>query len=457
MVELEKQFTVSTETLKEITGHFIGELERGLEKPNQVVPMYPTYVFGWPQGNETGDYLALDMGGTNIRVCLVTVKGNGEFELTQTKYRISNEQKREDGEKLFDFFAESIRHFIEHQYGSIDKVPGTLSLGFTFSFPTEQNAIDQGVLRQWTKGFANPNTEGHDCAEMLRQALKRKNVPVQLNSIINDTTGTLIASNYVRNDTRIACIFGTGCNAAYMEDIKSIPKIKDLDLPPNEQMVINCEYGAFDSDEHKFMKSARTKYDEIIDRDSTKPDKQTFEKMISGLYLGELFRLVICELVYNGVLFLGQETYKIEKKGVFDTAFLSLIETDPTDELLTVVGLFKYFFSLETDIEERRFFKKLAQLIGTRSARLSACGIASITRKKGLLETMPSFTVGVDGSLFSKYPHFPDRLKEALVDILGPKAKNINLQQAEDGSGAGSAVIAAMTKARKEAGVHEEL
>lgn len=60
--------------------------------------------------------------------------------------------------------------------------------------------------------------------------------------------------------------------------------------------------------------------------------------------------------------------------------------SDPTDELLTVIGVFNHFFSLETTIEERQFFKKLAVLIGTRSARLSACGIAAIVSKKGYLE-----------------------------------------------------------------------
>lgn len=53
---------------------------------------------------------------------------------------------------------------------------------------------------------------------------------------------------------------------------------------------------------------------------------QSFEKMIAGLYLGEVFRLVLCELIDNGDLFLGQNTYKLEKAYAFDTAFLSLME-----------------------------------------------------------------------------------------------------------------------------------
>lgn len=50
------------------------------------------------------------------------------------------------------------------------------------------------------------------------------------------------------------------------------------------------------------------------------------QKLISGRYLGEILRLVICELIDEGVLFLGQNTYKLEKAYVFDTAFLSLME-----------------------------------------------------------------------------------------------------------------------------------
>ena len=73
--------------------------------------------------------------------------------------------------------------------------------------------------------------------------------------------------------------------------------------------------------------------------------------------------------------------------------------SDPTDELLTVIGVFTHFFGLETTLEERNFFKKLAVLIGTRAARLSACGIAAIVSKKGYLEE--GCAVGADGSLYN--------------------------------------------------------
>lgn len=58
-----------------------------------MLPQYPT-------GQEIGDFIALDLGGTNLRVCFVTLLGDGKFEITQTKYRLTEEQKQEDGQTL---------------------------------------------------------------------------------------------------------------------------------------------------------------------------------------------------------------------------------------------------------------------------------------------------------------------------------------------------------------------
>lgn len=60
--------------------------------------------------------------------------------------------------------------------------------------------------------------------------------------------------------------------------------------------------------------------------------------------------------------------------------------------------------------------------------------------------------VATDGSLYKQYPKFPERLEEALVDIFGEKGKTIKTYHAEDGSGVGAAIIAAMSKERFEKG-----
>lgn len=67
-------------------------------------------------------------------MCLVTVQGEGKFEMTQSKYRLTEEQKHDDGAKLFDFCAESLKTFIDTNsapdVGAI-RPDAELSLGFT--------------------------------------------------------------------------------------------------------------------------------------------------------------------------------------------------------------------------------------------------------------------------------------------------------------------------------------
>ena len=79
--------------------------------------------------------------------------------------------------------------------------------------------------------------------------------------------------------------------------------------------------------------------------------------------------------------------------------FGSYLDSDPTDELLMIIGIFTHFFALETTLAERQFFRALAKLIGRRAARLSSCGIAAIVKKMGYLEE--GCSVGADGSLYN--------------------------------------------------------
>lgn len=268
--------------------------------------------------------------------------------------------------------------------------------------------------------------------------------------MINDTTGTLIASNYTDPEMKIGCIFGTGVNAAYMEDAGSVPKIAHLGLPPDMPIAINCEYGAFDN-EHVVL--PLTKYDLIIDRDSPRPGQQAFEKMTAGLYLGEIFRLGLLDIVDNqpGIIFNGEDTTFLRKPYVLDASFLTIIEEDPFENLQETSDAFEKTLGIKPTQSELELIRRLAELIGTRAARLSACGVAAICKKKN----MHSCHVGADGSVFTKYPHFKARGAQALREILGwkPEEKDkVSILAAEDGSGVGAALIAALTLKRLKAG-----
>jgi hexokinase len=321
---LEEQFFVPTQKLKEITDHFITELDKGLSVEGGSIPMNPTWCMSFPTGYETGTFLALDMGGTNLRVCEITLaEAKGEFDIIQSKYRMPEELKSGTADELWGYVADCLQQFIDyhHEGQSLDKLP----LGFTFSYPATQDYIDHGVLQRWTKGFDIDGVEGKDVVPPFEAALAERGVPIKLTALINDTTGTLIASAYTDDQMKIGCIFGTGCNAAYMENCGSIPKIADRKLPADMPMAINCEWGAFDN-EHKVL--PRTKYDVVVDKESPRPGQQAFEKMIAGLYLGEIFRLVLCDLHTNPDIriFEGQDASKLKKPYSLDSSFLSAIE-----------------------------------------------------------------------------------------------------------------------------------
>lgn len=269
-------------------------------------------------------------------------------------------------------------------------------------------------------------------------------------ALINDTTGTLIASSYTDSDMKIGCIFGTGVNAAYMENAGSIPKLAHMNLPADMPVAINCEYGAFDN-EHIVL--PLTKYDHIIDRDSPRPGQQAFEKMTAGLYLGEIFRLALMDLVENrpGLIFNGQDTTKLRKPYILDASFLAAIEEDPYENLEETEELMERELNIKATPAELEMIRRLAELIGTRAARLSACGVAAICTKKKI----DSCHVGADGSVFTKYPHFKARGAKALREILdwAPEEQDkVTIMAAEDGSGVGAALIAALTLKRVKAG-----
>ena len=74
----------------------------------------------------------------------------------QSKYSIPDSIKRGTGDGLFGFIADSVAKFLACECGG--NPSGVL--GFTFSFPVQQTALDAGTLLFWNKGAPRPL----DCA-----------------------------------------------------------------------------------------------------------------------------------------------------------------------------------------------------------------------------------------------------------------------------------------------------
>ena len=138
--------------------------------------MNPTWVMAFPDGYETGTYLALDMGGTNLRVCEITLTDNkSEFDIIQSKYRMPEELKTGEADELWEYIADCVQQFIDTHHGENPPTANNkLPLGFTFSYPASQNAIDEGVLQRWTKGFDISGVEGKNVVPMFEAALQAR-------------------------------------------------------------------------------------------------------------------------------------------------------------------------------------------------------------------------------------------------------------------------------------------
>lgn len=411
--------------------------------------MYVTWVLGFPSGHERGDFLTVDLGGTNLRVCWICLsEKKGHTKVNQEQYSLPGDLKTGEAEDLWAFLAKSMQTFIQDK-----QLPGTqedpIRLGFTFSYPAIQHCIDSGILQTWTKGFDIKGVEGEDVASQLRTAIEKLKLPVKLVAVINDTTGAMIASAYNDPDTIIGAIFGTGCNAAYMDKVSNIPKLKDnrdvQDLDASTPMAINCEYGAFDNSRKVLP---LTKYDKQIDEASPRPGEQAFEKMSAGLYLGEIYRLIILDLHGRGLFFQDQSVGKIQEPYCMDTAFLSGLENDTSDKLSQTAAKFKDDYNIEISEQELVFSRLVAEMVATRGARFCACGVAAIC----LNNDLDKGHIAADGSVANKHPKFKKRWGRALAEILDWDENRVDdpivMTSAEDGSGVGAAVIAAMTLER---------
>ncbi|BFZ58505.1 glucokinase [Savitreella phatthalungensis] len=435
------EYEFSSQQLKDAVRRFDELADYGLSNDNQPLAMIPSYVTQVPNGSETGTYLALDLGGTNLRVCSVTLLGDGTFEMEQAKYPVSKAlQVTPKQEELFGFIAEKVEDFVKTHHGeAYDHDPDNhLRLGFTFSFPVEQTAIDSGILLRWTKGFTVESAVGQDVVALLQQQLNAKSVPVHVVALVNDTVGTMMARSYGSPQTGgadMGAIFGTGTNGAYLEDIKKLKKLK-AEIPGNPtHMVVNTEWGAFD--DGKLTVLPDTRFDRALDAISVNPGKQLFEKRISGMFLGELLRQTLA--LYGAS---ASEPFTL------DTAIMSEICADTGT--LENTGKIAKELGLEDTTDNRKALKDITFAIGRRAARLSAIPIAALAMSTGGLER--KYNIGVDGSVVEYYPGFQEMMREALVEILGDKAHNFVIGVAKDGSGVGAALVALATHLQQQAG-----
>ncbi|KAF2149752.1 hypothetical protein K461DRAFT_314856 [Myriangium duriaei CBS 260.36] len=492
------EFEYSAKDVNNGVKEFIRQMHEGLGKSGAQMSQIPTYVTAVPNGTEKGLYMAVDLGGTNFRVCSIKLHGNTTFSLTQSKVAIPRElMVAKTSKELFSFLAKQIAQFLEthhneHYHSTVRRRTTVsspdgfrdeeiFSLGFTFSFPVHQSGINKGTLIRWTKGFDIADAIGKDVCAMLQEEIDALNLPVRVAALVNDTVGTLMARSYTspgKTGTLLGAIFGTGTNGAYVENLSKITKLKSgneeatYDTSTGE-MIVNTEWGSFDN---SMTHLPTTPYDDALDRESVNPGIQMFEKRVSGMFLGEILRRALLSLIQQAHvgLFSDEDSSrndirstttighdsKLYQQWGLDTSFLSIAHGDHSAGLKVTRQTLDVTYGVSApSAEDAEAVKAIASAIGRRAARLSAVAIGAVvlaTEKLKYPEDIATVgdkqpeedeivDIGVDGSLVEFYPGFEDYVREALREIEGIGAwgeKRIRIGIAKDGSGVGAALIA---------------
>lgn len=285
--EIKASFSISRMDLRKIRVRFQDQIHSTLMGKPASLKSLPSFLSP-ATGQERGEFLAVDFGGSNLRVSLVSLLGEGRHMIRKEISRPLKDPAltydyttaATSGPELFNFAASLV-------YEVYAALP-VQSLGLTFSYPMEQKNVNNAYLLRWTKEMKPRDTIGKSIYEMFTAALARQGLEkLMLKAIINDTVACFLAASYQCPHVVAGSICGTGHNTCYRE--------RSLRTSDNLPMIVNLEAGNFSDVPVNY-------YDQQLDSHSDDPGQQQLEKMVSGKYLGELMRLVLLDLINRGII-----------------------------------------------------------------------------------------------------------------------------------------------------------
>ncbi|CAD7946322.1 unnamed protein product [Amoebophrya sp. A25] len=253
-----------------ISDRLLERMQEGLRSDGTLIRMLPTFIQNFPQGDEEGEFLAVDLGGTNFRVMYIRLYPGGEYVVDAVrKCKIPTSSMTGTSHDLFGHIADELEFFLREELHlkfdeddaqkktaaatsrSANQTTGTgsgatnkpkcskrysfvenvkIPLGFTFSFPTLQTSLKSGTLVAWAKGFQTTGCLGENVCRLLQQELETRRVPVEVGALLNDTAGALMSNTLRDTETAVGVIVGTGTNCAYLERLDKIVKLDVEDL-----------------------------------------------------------------------------------------------------------------------------------------------------------------------------------------------------------------------------------
>ncbi|KAI0022922.1 hexokinase-1 [Xylariomycetidae sp. FL0641] len=439
--------------------------------------MLPSFNHLLPTGKEQGQYLALDVGGSTLRVALVELRGRDatgrEREIVRmNNFKITPKVKSLRGMAFFDWVAARI-HEVIHKDVSSNQDP--IPMGLAWSFPVEQISLGGGLLLDMGKGFlASQDLRGQDLGEIIQVACAKQGLSVQLAAILNDSTATLLSQAYTHSETRFGLILGTGTNIAVHLPVSALGRPKygqraDSWFKEASHVIVNTELGMFG---HGIL--PLTRWDESLNAGHMRPDFQPLEHLLSGFYLGEICRFALAEAVETTGLFGGLMPPSLTEPYSLDTELLSRMEADTSPTLSKAHAAFTsahppasspsspapYVYT-HCDIST---VQRLASLIAQRSAALLAASVYSLWNlrreaQQEYLDATPAVNgfvpllreseqeaamrctkVAFNGSVIEHYPGYRATCQRYLDALVGTDHESIVLVPALESSILGAAV-----------------
>jgi hexokinase len=254
---------------------FLRQMEAGLAGKPSSLRMIPTFIELGRQIPQDTPVIAVDAGGTNLRIGVVRFSaGSKPVVSSHQRHAMPGLDGEISADTFFDVFADHLSPLLSE----------TSRVGLSFSFPAEILPNKDGRILQLCKEVRVADAAGQSLAAGLNAALRRKHAPpLERVVVLNDTVGTLLAGLTQDGDTGyssyVGFVLGTGTNVAYVESNDNIGK--RTELRPGPSQVDHVESGAYAA-------WPRGKIDLAFDATTADPGKYVFEKSISGAYLGNL-------------------------------------------------------------------------------------------------------------------------------------------------------------------------
>jgi hexokinase len=254
---------------------FREEMEAGLCGRPSSLRMIPTFIEAdgaIPVGEPV---IAMDAGGTNLRIALVDFDTEGEPRISAfERHRMPGLDGEIPAGEFFETLAGHIRKL----------APRAGRVGLSFSYPAEILSSRDGRILGLSKELRVADVVGQLVGERLNAALRASGARGDLRFVVlNDTVGALLAGRAAHGHRRysryVGFVLGTGLNCAYVEANDRVKKRRDL--PSGGRQIINVESGAYG-------RVPRGAIDLALDAASAEPGSYQLEKTTSGAYLGAL-------------------------------------------------------------------------------------------------------------------------------------------------------------------------